>query len=136
MIASLLRLVLALTLAFNGISAPMAMAHASHAGPASAGAGPDGGPHAEHHAGHGLPAHEGHGQDHGIPTADTAPADAIAGEGCCDGPECRCGCILPPAVPLAHAIATRQELPQLATAAGVAVAPSIPLAAPFRPPSR
>ena len=134
MLASLVRLVLALTLAFNGISAPMAMAHGGHG--SQSGADIAANPHASHHAGHGVPAHEDHQHGHALPAAgDVSPPDELAGAGCCDGPECRCGCILPPAMPLSGAVAVRHALPQLAPAESIGGSPSIALAAPFRPPS-
>ena len=136
MIASLLRLVLALTLAFNGISAPMAMAHGTHSSHLGADATTGPGSHPAGHAGHGSSAHEGHHKGHGSAVDDGTSGDPLVTSGCCGGPECRCGCILPPALPLASAVAVRHVLPQLAPAKDVDRAPSLALAAPFRPPSR
>lgn len=99
----LLHLLLALTLALNGISAPWAMARMSHADH-----GTSGDRTAEvkaslaEHAHHG--GHAGHG-DHSGPGLASRDANPVASSdgthgSCCDGTACQCGCVLPPVVPL------------------------------------
>jgi hypothetical protein len=83
----LLRLLLILALVMNGVGAPWTMAH-PHSPHADAAA-----PHSAMHdssaTGH---AHHGTLAGHGQP--DDAAADLPSS--CCDGPECGCGCLLPP----------------------------------------
>lgn len=105
-----LYLLLALTLAFNGISAPWAMARmskASHAeqgthahGSVSAEAVAD--THAMHHAQRG-------GHDMAAMADPAAPAAPME-ESCCNGPTCECGCVLPPVVPAMVLRVTPQPL--------------------------
>jgi hypothetical protein len=97
----LLHFALVLSLIFNGISAPWAMARMGHG---------DHGAHdarAIHHdaaqsAPHDSTAHHRH-HDHldvGAPTeADPSP-DPLADGSCCDGSSCQCGCVLPPVLAL------------------------------------
>ncbi len=97
----LLHLLLVLTLALNGISAPWAMAHMDHgmhenhgAHENSAGEPTVGGEHAHHDGGHSA---------HGATTAlEEAPIPAVADGSCCNGTACQCGCVLPPVLPLVN----------------------------------
>ncbi|MCB1567753.1 MAG: CopL family metal-binding regulatory protein [Xanthomonadales bacterium] len=100
MLRRALHLLLALTLALNGVLAPLAMAHMGHGNHASAMG------HGQHHA---MPdhrsgvtqdatAHHGHHESGtALAAADTAPGDADSGP-CCEGSLCQCGCVLPPVV--------------------------------------
>jgi len=107
-----LYLLLALTLALNGISAPWAMARmseTSHAGhgthehdPVSADVDAEADTHAMHHAQHG-------GHDMAAMAAPAAPAVPME-ESCCNGPTCECGCVLPPVVPVMALMLMRQPL--------------------------
>jgi hypothetical protein len=82
----LLRLLLIVTLVLNGAGAPWTMAHPHPADRA----GTDAMTHEAGAAGH---MHHGPHASHGL-RADAAPADTPAS--CCDGPDCSCGCVLPP----------------------------------------
>ena len=111
MVRPLLQLLLALSLALNGISAPWAMARMNH------------GDHAQHdtaaHTGHGEHdgdhEHDGAGTSHGahhahtMADADSAPAKH-GGGACCDGTTCQCGCVLPPVVPFIGLVLAPQAL--------------------------
>ncbi len=130
-----LHLLLALTLAFNGISAPWAMermskashaGHGTHAqGPVSAEAEAD--PHATHHAQYGS--HDMAAM--ADPTGPAAPMEAS----CCNGPGCECGCVMPPVVSVMALRVTPQPLSIALfefTARHAAVRRDNP---PFRPPA-
>jgi len=107
-----LHLLLALTLALNGISAPWAMermskaSHAGHGthqhGSVSADAEAEVDTHVMHHAQHG-----GHDM---AAMADPAAPDTPMEESCCNGPSCECGCVLPPVMPVMARMLTRQPL--------------------------
>lgn len=112
MIRIALHVLLALSLALNGISAPWAMAQMDHAGTEAHGAhvhdatspAPDDADVVMHHAGHG---------DHAL-AVETGPGetdDPLDGS-CCNGANCDCGCMLPPVVPLVELALTRQLLTQ------------------------
>ena len=133
----LLRLLLIVSLVTNGVAAPWAMAHPAkatghdhaammaQASSDEASAGSD----CHHGASHVDHADMGHA----APEADT-PATPVD-RSCCDGPNCTCGCMLPPA--LARFVL---NLPDLAWTAAPVVEPAtragvrraIP---PFRPPA-
>lgn len=132
-----LHLLLALTLALNGISAPWAMermnkaSHAAHGthehGSVSADAEEEADTHAMHHAQHG-------GHDMAAMPSPVAPAAPME-ESCCNGPACECGCVLPPVVPLMALMLTPQPLSEASfvfPARHAAVRRDTP---PFRPPA-
>lgn len=128
MAALIIRLVLVATLALNGVSVPMAMAHempAVVADTASASV------HESHKGAHG--AHH-HGKDASIPSTDKAPADG-AGGGCCDGVSCTCGCILPPALPFAFVLQLRHVHASQPPALSASATPLVAITVPFRPPA-
>lgn len=136
MVRSLLHVLLALTLALNGISAPWAMARMNHAA-------------GEEHAAHAhatpsaasaeaaVAAHHGAHGDHrmAVLESDPSPSEPPMDGSCCSDANCHCGCVLPPVVPL-MALALKPQ--------GVSVTPFVfpaqPVAArrsspPFRPPA-
>lgn len=121
----LLRLLLIVSLVANGVAAPWAMAatpHGGHAGHAGHTGESRGAPHAHHgeHAHHETP-------------APPLPADDDGS--CCDGPDCQCGCVLPPMLsrPAAAALAFAWSLPPASEPTVRArVRNAIP---PFRPPA-
>lgn len=100
----LLHCLLALSLAFNGIVAPLAMEHMSASTHDREGAAGHGAPSADHGQ---QGAHAGHVRHVGDPGHDHASYLATTGDeslppeqldsSCCDGTSCQCGCALPPA---------------------------------------
>ena len=113
----LLRLLLMVSLAMNGVGAPWAMAKST-----SDTAGHDHAAMMAHAPAEQTPAssdcHHGahHGSHDGMGHRDAGAPAEPADRSCCDGPDCSCGCMLPPV--LARFVA---NLPVLAfTAAPVA----------------
>jgi hypothetical protein len=94
----LLRLLLIVSLVTNGAAAPWAMAHAAkgsghdHAAMLAQASSDEasGGSDCHHGATHADHTAMGHAASD--PAAPSAPAD----RSCCDGPNCTCGCMLPP----------------------------------------
>lgn len=139
---AILHLLLSLSLVFNAVAAPWAMAgmHAEDQVPPQADsarsmAAPD---HSAHH-GHGHGAHADRVATDAPDRVDAAPAPhavhAHDDGSCCNGALCSCGCILAPALPFAAA-------PALAAVPGAqsCVLPPQPRVAvratpPFRPPA-
>jgi hypothetical protein len=113
MIRRLLHVLLALTLALNGISAPWAMARMSHDRHAGHGAshGPDAPTESSPaaHAHHGVHSGHGHPADPGVAQVVDPTPPASSGS-CCDGAICHCGCVLPPAL-LLMALAVPAAVP-------------------------
>lgn len=127
-------LLLALTLALNAISAPLAMAqmargshgaHAGHVQPARA-----------NRAATEQSAHRHHG--HAAKPADDADAsatDPIAGGDCCEGTTCKCGCVLPPVVPYFSLLAIPHSVASAPAAIVERIAVTGSSTPPFRPPA-
>lgn len=121
MLASVLRLLLVLTLALNGFTAP-GMAGHDH----QAGASADGPATAHSH-------HQGH--HHGAPAADHEKHPTRHhGPGCCDGTTCQCGCVLPPAVAFAMSMTITRQIVGSPDSATRHEASSPPRAELLRPP--
>ena len=118
-----LRLLLVIALTFNGSASAWASLIGGHGDAASTAE------HAHHHHGHGHDADQARGShDHGGRT------DHHHGGGCCDGTTCQCGCVLPPALPLAIVVtvlASPMPAPLSPVLRHVAAAPSSRL---LRPP--
>lgn len=134
-----LRILLAATLFFNAVGAPLAMAGMSH--------------NLGHPTSHGARAtvtdaairahdmHDMHDMDHAQMPAGTHPhGDPIAANpedagSCCSGTVCSCGCVLPPAL----VFAVLPQFPQFVALAPAAVSvehsEALPSMPPFRPPS-
>lgn len=126
----LLRLLLIVSLVFNGVSAPWAMAAMKH----------------DHGHAHGIGApadatsteaahmHHGAMDHHQMPHPDRI-ADRDVVRPCCDGSTCTCGCVLPPMlVPLSSPLIDAVWSPAPLRAALV-LAVTSRASAPFRPPA-
>lgn len=112
---TMLRLLLILSLLFNGLTSPSAMAGVQHGDHADTQAMP----HGDHHAGHAM---------------SDAPADEGDGS-CCDDARCQCGCSMPPT--MVRVIAASTPLawtapPSLEPATRAVLRRGTP---PFRPPA-
>jgi hypothetical protein len=133
----LLRLLLIVSLVTNGVAAPWAMANPGGAGGHDHAAIVENAPpddassntdchHSDNHDGHAAMGHA---------TPEPSPPSAPADRSCCDGPNCSCGCMLPPV--MARFVLT---LPILAWSAAPVVEPTTRAVVrsavpPFRPPA-
>lgn len=125
----LLRLLLIVSLATNGLASPWAMAHAGPA-PTTSRAAHAAMPVDCHHRAHGgEAAHAGH-QGHAS-AMDEAPSQRP----CCGDPDCKCGCVLHPM--LSHATGPLQAIAWTAAPEAVPAIRATPprAGAPFRPPA-
>lgn len=133
MLRRVLHLLVILCLALNGWVAPSAMAMHAHA-PVEvvARSAEDGATHCGKH----VAAEEA--TDAGVPDHAAVPAEATTAQAgdCCGGDDCRCGCVLPPVMPLPALAVPGTDVEDALFRVAAIEPPLQRNAPPLRPPAR